>query len=110
MRTVLPAAKLVPSVVETLTRSLDSSEWNTPDVPSAQESLMVLGWLGSGPLPSRPNTSEAPVSQEIPTVAHLGAWRVGSKTAVWAPPPPAGFTVSAMLVDRVVPPLVPWAW
>src|SRR5262245_29988074 len=84
MVTVLPAASAVPSVVATLSRSLDSSEWNVPEVPSAQDPLMVLGWLGSGPLPSRPSRSEAPESQEIPTTAHLGARSVASKTAFWA--------------------------
>ena len=49
MRTVLPGAKSLPSRVETLMRSLDSSTWKAPEVPSAQESAMVLGWLGSGP-------------------------------------------------------------
>ena len=41
--TVLPAAKALPSVVETTMRSLDSSEWNVPEMPSAQEVLIVLG-------------------------------------------------------------------
>ena len=82
MVTVLPAAKLVPSVVKTRTRSFDSSEWNAPDVPSAQASLMVLGWLGSGPSDARPRTSEVPVSHELPTVAHFGACRTASNTAV----------------------------
>ena len=41
--TVLPAAKALPSVVATMRRSFDSSEWNVPEVPSAQELLMVLG-------------------------------------------------------------------
>ena len=68
MVTVLPGAKLLPSVVNTLMRSLDSSEWNVPDVPSAQESLIVLGWFGSGPRCRGPSTSEAPVSHERPTV------------------------------------------
>jgi len=41
--TVLPAAKALPSVVATTMRSSDSSEWNVPEVPSAQELLMVFG-------------------------------------------------------------------
>ena len=52
---VLPAAKFVPSTVETLMRSFDSSEWNVPEVPSAHESLIVFGWLGSGPTVPRPS-------------------------------------------------------
>src|SRR6185295_14437442 len=106
IRTVLPAAKLVPSVALTLSRSFDSSEWNVPAVPSAQESAMVLGWLGSGPRVPRPRTSEAPVSQDDPTVAHLGAWSAASKTAVW-PPPPVPFTVRLMLVLWLREPEVP---
>src|SRR5262245_10467282 len=94
IRSVLPAAKLLPSVVDTLIRSLDSSEWNVPDVPSAQESAIVLGWLGSGPRAARPSTSEAPVSQERPTVdPQLGACRAASKVAIKSPPPPVGLTV-----------------
>ena len=77
-RTVLPAAKSVPSSVETLTRSFDSSKWKTPEVPSAHELLIVLGWLGSGPLPSRPRSSDGPESQELPTVPHFGARSVAS--------------------------------
>ena len=41
--TVLPAARLVPSDVDTFRRSLDSSEWNVPEVPSVQDVLMVFG-------------------------------------------------------------------
>ena len=66
------------AVVETLSRSFDSSEWNVPEVPSAQELLMVLGWLGSGPLPSRPSSREAPESQTLPTPAHFGAFKEAS--------------------------------
>src|SRR5712691_6857839 len=87
MFTVLPVAKFVPSVVDTLIRSFDSSEWKVPVVPSAQEPMIVLGWLGSGPTPSRP-VSSVPESHELPTVPHLGAFRTGSKTAVPPPPPP----------------------
>ncbi len=76
--TVLPAAKSVPSSVETLMRSFDSSKWNTPEVPSAHVLLIVLGWLGSGPLPSRPSSSDAPESHELPTAAHFGALSVAS--------------------------------
>src|SRR5688500_12728253 len=97
MVTVLPGAKLVPSVVDTLMRSLDSSEWKTPDVPSAQESLIVLGWLGSGPRPARPSSSDAPESQERPTEVHDGACRAASKVAKRSLPPPVGLTVTDML-------------
>src|SRR5438477_6989575 len=104
MVTVLPGAKLPPSVVATLRRSFDSSEWNVPDVPSAQELLIVLGWFGSGPSAARPSTSDAPVSQETPTLPHFGALSVGSYTAVSAPAP---VTVRLMLAVRVVVPEVP---
>src|SRR6188472_3857066 len=108
---VLPGAKLLPSVVETLRRSLDSSEWNAPDVPSAQESLIVLGWLGSGPSVPRPRRSEAPESQERPTTAQDGAWRAASKVATRSPPPPpVGFTVTDRFALRVSAPETPWAW
>src|SRR5687768_7495800 len=110
MVTVLPGAKLVPSVVDTLIRSFDSSEWNVPDAPSAQESLIVLGWLGSGPRLARPRSSDAPESHERPTVVQDGACRAASKLANRSLPPPAGLTVSEMLADRVFAPLVPWAW
>src|SRR5688572_9071083 len=110
MVTVLPGAKLVPSVVDTLMRSLDSSEWKTPDVPSAQESLMVLGWLGAGPRLARPSTSDAPVSQDRPTVApQLGACRAASKVAKRSLPPPVGLTVRLIPKVRVSAPLTPWA-
>src|SRR5918999_1698435 len=73
---------------------------------------MVLGWFGSAPplIVSRPLSRLAPESQEVPTVAHFGAWRAVSKTAVCAPPPPLELTVSERLVLRVVAPLVPCAW
>src|SRR5687768_4698065 len=70
---------------------------------------MVFGWLGSGPFPSRPFT-RVDASQEIPTVAHLGTCSVASKTAVCAPPPPVGFTVSGTFARRGVDPLVPATW
>jgi hypothetical protein len=82
MRTVLPGARSVPSVVSTLIRSFDSSKWKLPEVPSAQESLMVLGWLGSGPRPARPRSRDAPESQAAPTVPHFGACSAASHTAV----------------------------
>jgi hypothetical protein len=41
--TVFPAASVLPSVVAIERRSLDSSEWKVPEVPSAQLLLMVLG-------------------------------------------------------------------
>src|SRR4030095_10738602 len=66
MRACLPAAKLVPSAVETLRRSFDSSEWNVPDVPSAHESLIVFGWLGSGPSAARPVKHQRPEAQGAP--------------------------------------------
>jgi hypothetical protein len=91
-------------------RSFDSSAWNVPEVPSAQESLMVFGWLGSGPLPSRPSRRVAPESQELPTTPHLGAWRTGSKTAVCAPPPPVPVTFKFMDAVRVRAPLTPRIW
>src|SRR5438128_3818779 len=97
-RTVLPTARLLLSSVETLMRSLLSSEWKVPAVPSAHEPLIALGWFGSGPLPSRPSSSAAPESQELPTVAHLGARTVASKTAVCAPPPG---TVTVRLIDAL---------
>src|SRR5215216_4805157 len=107
-RTVLPAAKSAPSVVDTLMRSLLSSEWNVPEAPSAQLPASVLGWLGSGPLPSRPSRSAVPESHELPTVAHLGARSVASNTAVCAPPPPpAGVTVSESEAACDVLPAVP---
>ena len=69
----------------------------------------MLGWLVSGPplMVSRPLTRFGPVSHEVPIVAHSGARRVGSKTAVWAPPPPLGFTVRLIVVVRVAEPEVP---
>src|SRR5262249_5429369 len=72
-----------------------------------QDPLMVLGWLVSGPTVPRPRSSEAPESQDRPTVAHLGARSVASKAAVWSPPPPVGFTVRLMLVLWVSEPEVP---
>src|SRR5204863_10087367 len=83
IRTCLPAAKAVPSTLVTLRRSLLSSLWKVPAVPSAQAGLpMVLGWLGSGPLPSRPRSSAAPESQERPTTEQRGACSVASKVAI----------------------------
>ena len=110
IRTVLPGANAEPSVVETFRRSFDSSEWKAPEVPSAQEPSMVLGWLGSGPRPARPSSSEAPESQERPTVAHLGAWSAASKAAASSPPPPTEVTVRERLAERVSEVPVPWTW
>src|SRR5262249_20111181 len=93
IRTVLPGAKSVPSVVATISRSFDSSTWKVPDPPSAHEPLIVFGGLGSGPTVPRPRTSEGPVSHELPTVAHFGARSVASNAAVWAPPPPPPVTL-----------------
>ena len=77
---VFPGTKFVPSVVATRMRSLDSSEWKVPLVPSAQELLMVLGWLGSAP-PERvslPSRSDGPESQAEPRVPHFRALSVES--------------------------------
>src|SRR3974390_2193442 len=88
-------------------RSLDSSEWNVPEVPSAQDALMLLGWLGSAPpdIVSRPSNSDAPESHDEPTVAHFGAFSVGSKTAICGPP--GVLTVSVMFTEEVSVPDVP---
>src|SRR4030095_1861877 len=72
IRTVLAAAQAAPSTGETRMRSFDSSEWNVPEVPSAHESLIVFGWLGSGPMVPRPSSSDAPESHDAPTVEHRG--------------------------------------
>src|SRR5687767_8775052 len=80
MRTCFPGAIGVPSSVVTTRRSSDSSEWNDPAVPSAHESLIVFGWLGSGPTFARPTTSDS-VSQREKTVAQRGACRIGSHAA-----------------------------
>src|SRR5512144_753983 len=70
---------------------------------------MVFGWLVSAPplIVSRPLTRLGPVSQAVPTVAHCGACKVASKTAVWAPPPPLAFTVRLIAVVRVAEPEAP---
>ena len=88
-------------------RSLDSSEWNVPDVPSAHEPLMLFGWLGSAPpdIVSRPKSRDAPESHDDPAVAHFGAFNVLSKTATCAPPDVP--TVSVMFAVTVVAPDVP---
>src|SRR5262245_32020353 len=104
MRTVLPGASVLPSVVETLIRSFDSSEWKVPDVPSAQEPAIVLGWLGSGPSVARPRRSDGPESHEMPAEAHFGALSVASNTAEKAP---AAVTLSETAVLCVVAPEVP---
>jgi len=76
--TVWPAASGLPFVVATTIRSLDSSEWKTPEVPSAQVPPMVFGWFGSAPpdMLSLPSSSEGPESHEIPAVEHSGALKV----------------------------------
>ena len=66
----------------------------------------MLGWLGSGPLPSRPSSSDAPESHALPTVPHFGALNVASKTAV-CPPPPGTVTVRLSGVLWLVAPLAP---
>ena len=70
---VVPCVRLPLEEVTTM-RSLDSSEWNVPELPSAQELPMVLGWLGSVPpdMVPRPNSKDAPESQEEPTAVHAG--------------------------------------
>src|SRR5262249_56548184 len=88
IRTVLPGAKSVPSVVATISRSFDSSTWKVPDPPSAHEPLIVFGGLGSGPTVPRPRTSEGPLSHQLPTGAHLRARSGPSDAAVVGPPPP----------------------
>ena len=40
----LPWVSVVPSVEAMTKRSIDSSEWNVPRVPSAHALLMVFGW------------------------------------------------------------------
>ena len=64
---------------------------------SAHELLIVFGWFGSGPLPSRPFTS-APESQPLATPEHRGAFNPGSKTAV---------ATTGLLTVTVTVPLVP---
>ena len=88
-------------------RSLDSSEWNVPELPSMQELLMVFGWFTSVPLVivPRPKSRVGPESQEEPTVAHFGALSVVSYTAVCAPPDE--LTVKAMVVVWTSEPDVP---
>ena len=54
---------------------------------------------------SRPRSSVAPESQDEPAVAHFGAFRVVSKTAVCAPP--VVLTVKVMFAVAVVVPDVP---
>ena len=78
--TDFPAAIVLPSVVATIRRSFDSSEWNVPDVPSAQELLMVLGWFGSEPPArvSRPSSRDGPESHPEAVFAHFGAFSVVS--------------------------------
>ena len=96
---VLPCVSEPPFVLVTTMRSFDSSEWNTPELPSAQLLLMVLGWFTSTPplIVPRPRSRVGPESQEEPTVAHFGALSVGSKTAVCGPPPPEAVTVKAIV-------------
>ena len=77
-----------------------------PSAPSAHESLIVFGWLGSGPRPARPFRS-VPESHADPTPEHRGACSTGSNTAVCGPPLP--FTTSDRSARRVSAPLVPWA-
>src|SRR5258708_1632254 len=62
-----------PLTLEMSRRSLDSSEWKVPELPSAQELLMVLGWLTSVPplIVPRPRSSVGPESHEVPTVPHF---------------------------------------
>jgi hypothetical protein len=55
---------------------------------------------------SFPRRSDGPESQDVPTVAHFGAFRVGSNTAVWAPPLEA-FTVKLIVALWLSEPDVP---
>ena len=74
---VVPWVRL-PLLELTTMRSLDSSEWNVPVLPSAHELLMVLGWLVSTPplIVPRPNSRDVPESHDVPTAAHPGAFSV----------------------------------
>ena len=54
---------------------------------------------------SRPRSRLAPESQDEPTVAHFGAFNVGSKTAICALP--GDVTANEMVVVAVVVPDVP---
>src|SRR5256885_9393346 len=104
----VPCVRL-PVTLAILRRSFDSSEWNVPELPSAQVLLMVLGRFTSFPplIVPRPRSRLGPESQEVPTVAHFGALRVASKTAVCAPPPPDAVTVKAMVALWLSAPEVP---
>ena len=75
---LLPAVSGLPSAEAISKRSFDSSLWNVPEVPSAQELLIVFGWFGSAPPErlARPSNSDGPESQDVPTVAHFGAFKV----------------------------------
>ena len=61
-------------------RSFDSSEWKVPELPSAHELLIVFGRLVSLPpvIVPRPRSRLGPESQDVPTIAHLGALSVAS--------------------------------
>ena len=97
----MPAASGLPSVVSILSVSMDSSVWNVPAVPSLQLPPMVLGWFGSGPLPSRPSRSVGPDSQKLPATPHVGALTPASHTAV-LPACTVQITVSVVLPQSVV--------
>ena len=96
-----------PLELETTMRSFDSSEWKVPELPSAQELLMVFGRLVSFPplIVPRPRSSVGPESHDVPTVPHFGALSVESNTAVCAPP--TGLTVRLIVVLCVSVPDVP---
>src|ERR1044071_6937346 len=80
-------------------RSLEPSSGARPTTPSGQELAMVLGALGSGPMPARPNTSAGPVSQERATVPpQLGAPRVASNDATRSLGPPTASVSAALWV------------
>jgi len=76
-------------------------------LPSAQELLMVLGWLVSTPplIVPRPNSRDGPESHDVPTVEHSGAFSVELYTAVCAPDDE--LTVKAMVALWVSVPEVP---
>src|SRR5271157_6035014 len=74
---------LKPLVVATVRRSIDSSTWKVPAVPSAQELWMVLGRFGSAPptMLSLPKSSDGPESHDINVKAHSGTPSVVSYAA-----------------------------
>lgn len=104
---MVPCVSAPPLVEATTMRSLDSSEWKVPELPSVQELLMVLGWLVSTPplIVPRPSSRDGPESQEVPTLEHPGAFSVELYTAVCGPDDEV--TVKAMVVLWLSEPAVP---